>query len=181
MDRNGRMILHFYTAESPLTYTRIHNGLGLGSIFARLFGKIASKAAAKTALKAAVSAAKTVGKKALKTAVKEAVPLAKEGIKQGVSEAAKFGTEKAIHGIRSLAETAISKGAPADIIHKVSTTAEKGLQKQANQIVKTATEKLQAGIDKAVDFKPKKRKAQKHSTKSKKKKTSLHQNLFDAL
>lgn len=72
----------------------------------------ASKAAAKTALKAAVSAAKTVGKKALKTA--------EEGIKQGISEARKYGTEKGLHGIYSIAEKTINKGLPADPIHKVS-------------------------------------------------------------
>ena len=158
------MILHFYTAETPLTFGSIHNGHGLGSIFARIFGKIASKAAVKTALKTAVSAAKTVGKKALKTAVKEAVPLAKEGIKQGISEATKYGTEKAIHGINSLAEKAIHKGLPADIVQKVSATVERGVKRQADQLSKTATEKLQAKLDEAVH-----------------KKSKLHQNLFDAL
>ena len=163
------MILHFYTAETPLTFGSIHNGHGLGSIFVRIFGKIASKAAVKTALKTAVSAAKTVGKKALKTAVKEAVPLAKEGIKQGITEAAKFGTEKAIHGINSLAEKAINKGVPSDIVHKVSTSVKKGVKRQADQIATSATEKLQAGIEKSIQ------------PQSKAKKSKLTQNSIEAL
>ena len=62
------MILHYYSPEVPLTFcTHVHNGHGLGSIFARLFGKIASKSvakvAAKSVLKAAISAGKQLGKK----------------------------------------------------------------------------------------------------------------------
>lgn len=159
------MILHFYSVETPLYFTKIHNGHGLGSIFARISGKIASKAAAKTIIKAAVSAAKTVGKKTLKTAVKEAIPLAKQGIKQGITEATKYGTEKALYGINSVAEKAINKGVPTDIVHKISTTVERGVKRQAGQISRAATEKLQEHLDKAV----------------KKTKAKLHQNLIDAL
>ena len=166
----ARMILHFYTVKTPLRYSRIHNGHGLGSLFAKLFGKIASKTVAKTALKTALSAAKTIGKKALKETAKEIVPLAKEGIK----EAAKYGVEKAVEGINTIATKAVNKGVPSDLVHKIKSTVESGVKRQAENFSIKAGDKLESGIKKVVDIPSPPRKKKKRNTK-------IDQRLFDAL
>ena len=190
------MILHYYTPEVPLAYcTHVHNGHGIGSIFARIFGKIASKTAvkvaAKSALKAAISAGKAVGKKALKTAVKQGVPLLKEGIKRGITEATKYGTEATLQGINSLTQKAISKGVPPSIAQNISRAVQKGAITTAEKIGETAKEKLHTGIDRVAHQytaapKRKREPSRKEPRKSpgpsrKRKKSSLSQSLIDAL
>jgi len=188
------MIIHYYTSEVPINFCkwRVHNGHGLGSIFARLFGKIASKSvakvAAKSALKAAISAGKTVGKKALKTAVKQGVPLLKEGIKQGITEATKYGTQASIKGINSLTQKAINIGVPPSIAEDISKTVEKGAIKAAEKIGQTATQKLHTGIDSVthkytepVGVKRKKSRKSPGPSRKKSKITPLSQALIDAL
>lgn len=149
------MILHVYIPHTTHTYGNNHfmhhSGQGLFSVFGRLFSKIAgktvSKVAAKTALKAAASAGKAVAKKALKTAAKEGLNLAKESLSQGLAEAGNFGAQAALQGIDRLATKAISKGAPAETTHLISSIVKGGAEKAANQIAAKATSKLNAGID----------------------------------
>ena len=131
------MRLHYYTNASPDPYffeIRHHHGQGFGSIFARLFSKVAAKTAAKTAL----SAAKVAGRKVLRVAAKQGSRLAKEAARTGVEELKKVGKDLAVQGIDALAQTAINKGVPSEIVHNVSTVARDGAKSVVDKIGNTA-------------------------------------------
>ena len=73
--------------------------------------------------------------------------LAKEGLKQGITEATNFGTQAALRGIDSLAKKAVSKGAPAETTHLISSVIKSGAEQAAKQIAAKAGTKLNQGID----------------------------------
>ena len=52
-----------------------------------------------------------------------------------------------MQGIDKLAAKAVSKGAPAEATHLISSIVKGGAEKAANQIAAKATSKLNAGID----------------------------------
>merc|ERR1712096_65206 len=80
-------------------------------------------------------------------AAKEGISLAKEGLKQGITEATNFGTQAALQGIDSLAKKAVSKGAPAETTHLISSVIKSGAEQAAKQIAAKAGTKLNQGID----------------------------------
>lgn len=139
------MRLHYYAPAVSRSYcVGIHNGHGFGSLFAKLFSKVA----AKTAAKAAVNVAKSAGKKALTIAAKKGADLAKEVAKEGLKQAAEIGTELATQKINSLAESAIKKNLPPEIVHSIQNIATRGVG-AAGQTVKTVgADKVQSLIDK---------------------------------
>ena len=131
------MRLHYYTNASPDPYfseIRNHHGQGFGSIFARLFSKVAAKTAARTAL----SAAKVAGRKVLRVAANQGKRLAREAAHTGIEELKKVGKDLAVQGIDTLAQTAINKGVPSEIVHNVSTAARDGAKSVVDKIGNTA-------------------------------------------
>ena len=139
------MRLHYYAPPVRLSYcVGIHNGHGFGSVFAKLF----SKAAAKTAARAAVSVAKTAGKKALTVAAKQGAKLAKEGAKEGLKQAAEIGTELATAKINSLADSAIKKNLPPEIVHSIRDIATRGVGAAGTAVKTVGTNKVEGLIDK---------------------------------
>ena len=131
------MRLHYYTNASPDPYfseIRHHHGQGFGSIFARLFSKVAAKTAARTAL----SAAKVAGRKVLRVAANQGKRLAREAAHTGIEELKKVGKDLAVQGIDALAQTAINKGVPSEIVHNVSTAARDGAKTVVDKIGNTA-------------------------------------------
>ena len=131
------MRLHYYTNASPDPYffeIRHHHGQGFGSIFARLFSKVAAKTAARTAL----SAAKVAGRKVLRVAANQGKRLAREAANTGIEELKKVGKDLAVQGIDALAQTAINKGVPSEIVHNVSTAARDGAKSVVDKIGNTA-------------------------------------------
>ena len=77
------MRLHYYAPAVSNSYcVGIHNGHGIGSVFAKLFSKVA----AKTAAQAAARVAKTAGKKVLSAVAKKGSELGKQAIEQGISK-----------------------------------------------------------------------------------------------
>ena len=113
------MRLHYYTSGEPHPFCmgmhQHYSGQGFGSIFARIFSKVAAKTAAKTAL----AAAKVAGKKVLRTVATQGTKAGKTFIKKGINEAVNLGKDLATQGLNTLAETAINKGAPADVVHNI--------------------------------------------------------------
>ena len=131
------MGLHYYTNKLLDPYffeIRHHHGQGFGSIFARLFSKVAAKTAARTAL----SAAKVAGRKVLRVAAKQGKRLAREAARTGVEELKKVGKDLAVQGIDALAQTAINKAVPSEIVHNVSTAARDGAKTVVDKIGNTA-------------------------------------------
>ena len=77
------MRLHYYAPAVSNSYcVGIHNGHGLGSVFAKLFSKVA----ANTAAQAAARVAKTAGKKVLSAVAKKGSELGKQAIEQGINK-----------------------------------------------------------------------------------------------
>jgi hypothetical protein len=138
------MRLHYYAPPVRRSYcVGIHNGHGFGSVFAKLFSKVA----AKTAAKAAVSAAKSAGKKALAVAAKKGVQLAKKAAKEGLKQAAEIGTELATSKINSLADSAINKNLPPEIVHSIRDIATRGVGTAGTAVQTYGTQKVHGLID----------------------------------
>ena len=140
------MRLHYYTSSTPHQFyfgvNQHYSGQGFGSIFARIFSKVAAKAAAKTAL----TAAKVAGKKVLKVAARQGTQFAKKAAKRGIQEATKLGAELATQGINTLAEAAINKGAPAEVVHNIQDVVRGG----AHTVVDRVGSLANKGVDKLV-------------------------------
>ena len=138
------MRLHYYAPPVRHSYcVGIHNGHGFGSVFAKLFSKVA----AKTAARAAISAAKSAGKKALTVAAKKGAQLAKEAAKEGLKQAAEIGTELATAKINSLADSAIKKNLPPEIVHSIRDVATRGVGTAGKAVQTVGTDKIQGLID----------------------------------
>ena len=130
------MRLHYYTNASPDPYffeIRHHHGQGFSSIFAQLFSKVAAKTATRTAL----SAAKVAGRKVLRVAAKQGKRLPREAANTGIEELKKVGKDLAVQGIDALAQTAINKGVPSEIVHNVSTAARDGAKNVVDKLGNT--------------------------------------------
>ena len=157
------MILHHYAPAVPESYcVGIHNGHGIGSVFARLFSKVA----AKTAAKAAATAAKTAGKKLVKIATTKGMQLgkkalntvAKEGVKavreygpKALSKAGKVASEFATQKIDSVSDGAIKRGVPAGVVHSLSNAAKTGLNKTGNRVVSAVTTEVNTLLNQVSD------------------------------
>ena len=138
------MRLHYYAPAVRHSYcVGIHNGHGFGSIFAKLFSKVA----AKTAARAAVSVAKSAGKKALKVAAKKGAQLAKEVAKEGLKQAADIGTEIATAKINALADSAIKKNLPQDLVHSIRDAATRGVGTAGKTVKSVGTDKVHGLIN----------------------------------
>lgn len=157
------MLLYNYSPSDLHTsyYVRVHDGQGLGSMFARLFSKIAVKTAAKTALNVAKVAAKKaakvaarqtlrVGKKALKVAAREGQTLVKRAGKEAIKEAKRMGTDAALQGIDFIQQKATNKVGHPELIHSVANFARGKTHAGANKLSKVATHQLDTTIDKLV-------------------------------
>ena len=139
------MRLHYYAPPVRQSYcVGIHNGHGFGSLFAKLFSKVA----AKTAARAAVSVAKSAGKKAVTFAAKQGAKLVKEAAKEGLKQAADIGTELATAKINSLAESAIKKNLPPEVVHSIRDIATRGVGAAGTAVQTVGTDKVQGLIDK---------------------------------
>ena len=155
------MILHYYAPAVPESYCLgIHNGHGLGSVFARLFSKIAAKTAAKAAARVAKAAGKKVlrvavtkgaqlGKKALNVAKNQGVKVIKEYGKEAISKAGEVAADYALEKINSTSEKAINKGLPSDTIHSIKGTLERGVRSAQANVTKAALKKGNILVDKA--------------------------------
>ena len=155
------MKLHYYAPAVSQSYcVGIHNGHGLGSVFARLFSKIA----AKTAAKAAARVAKTAGQKALRVAVTKGAQLGKKALniakdqgvkaikkygKEAISKAGEVAADYALEKINSTSEKAINKGLPSDTIHSIKGTLERGVRSAQANVTKAALKKGNILVDKA--------------------------------
>ena len=138
------MRLHYYAPPVRQSYcVGIHNGHGFGSLFAKLFSKVA----AKTAARAAVSVAKSAGKKAVTFAAKQGAKLVKEAAKEGLKQAADIGTELATAKINSLAESAIKKNLPPEVVHSIRDIATRGVGAAGTAVQTVGTDKVQGLID----------------------------------
>ena len=176
------MLLYNYSPASSHTSinVRVHDGQGLGSLFAKIFSKVAVKAAAKTAAKAVGTVArkgiKIAGKaaiKGVKIAGREGLNLAKDIgrdvgkdlIKTGVD----LGTNLALQGIDSLAQKATNSHVPTKLVQSVTNHARGKTLAGATVLEQEATKQL-----KRLTHHPKKRKAisQPKSKPKKKKKTT---------
>ena len=138
------MRLHYYAPPVRQSYcVGIHNGHGFGSVFAKLFSKVA----AKTAARAAVSVAKSAGKKAVTFAAKQGAKLVKEAAKEGLKQAAEIGTELATAKINSLADSAIKKNLPPEVVHSIRDIATRGVGAAGTAVQTVGTDKVQGLID----------------------------------
>ena len=96
-----------------------------------------------------MTVAKIAGKRVLRTVATKGMKAGKTLIKEGIHEAVNLGKDLATQGLNILAETAIDKGAPADVIHNiqdvvrggahtavdgVGSLANKGVDKLASQL-----------------------------------------------
>lgn len=167
------MILHYYAPAVPESYcVGIHNGHGIGSVFARLFSKVA----AKTAAKAATTVAKTAGKKLVKVATTKGMQLgkkalntvAKEGVKavreygpKALTKAGKAVSKFAIQKIDSASDEAIKRGVPAEVVHSFSNAAKTGLNKTGNKVVRAVTNEVNTLLNQVDDSTVKKGNTQK--------------------
>ena len=88
------MLLYDYLPASSHTSinVRVHDGQGLGSLFAKIFSKVAVKAAAKTALRVGAKA----GKKVLKQVVKQGAEVMKGTGKEILTGLTDAGTQYAL-------------------------------------------------------------------------------------
>ena len=144
------MILHYYAPAVPESYcVGIHNGHGLGSVFARLFSKIAAKTAAKAAarvakaagqkaLKVAVTRGAQLGKKALNVVKNQGVKVIKEYGKEAISKAGEAAADYALEKINSTSEKAINKGLPPQAIHSIKDTLERGVKSAQTDVTNAA-------------------------------------------
>ena len=138
------MRLHYYAPPVHNSYcVGIHNGHGFGALFGKLFSKVASK----TVAKAAVSAAKSAGKKALTVVAKKGVQFAKEAAKEGLKQAAEIGTELATAKINSLADSAINKNLPPEIVQSIRDIATRGVGAAGTAVQTLGTQKVHRLID----------------------------------
>ena len=155
------MILHYYAPAVPESYcVGIHNGHGLGSVFARLFSKIAAKTAAEAAarvakaagqkaLKVAVTRGAQLGKKALNVAKNQGVKVIKEYGKEAISKAGEAAADYALEKINSTSEKAINKGLPPEAIHSIKDTLERGVKSAQTDVTNAALRKANILVDKA--------------------------------
>ena len=155
------MKLHYYAPAVSESYcVGIHNGHGLGSVFARLFSKIAAKTAAKAAarvakaagkkaLKVAVTKGAQLGKKALNVAKNQGVKVIKEYGKEAKTKAGKAASEYALEKINSTSEKAINKGLPPEAVHSIKDTLERGVKSAQLDVTNAALKKANILVDKA--------------------------------
>ena len=155
------MRLHYYAPAVSESYcVGIHNGHGLGSVFARLFSKIAAKTAAKAvarvakvagqkALKVAAAKGAQLGKKALNVAKNQGVKVIKEYGKEALSKAGEAAAVFALEKINSASETAINKGLPPKAIHSIRDTFEKGVRSAQTDATNAALKNANILVDKA--------------------------------
>ena len=155
------MILHYYAPAVPESYcVGIHNGHGLGSVFARLFSKIAAKTAAKAAarvakvagqkaLKVAATRGAQLGKKVLNVAKNQGVKVIKEYGKEAISKAGEAAADYALEKINSTSEKAINKGLPPQAIHSIRDTLERGVKSAQTDVTNAALKKANILVDKA--------------------------------
>lgn len=162
------MILHYYAPAVPESYcVGIHNGHGIGSVFARLFSKVAAKTAAKAATTVAKTAGKKLvkvattkgmqlGKKALNTVAKEGVKAVKEYGPKVLTKAGKVASEFATQKIDSVSDEAIKRGVPAEVVHSFSNAAKTGLNKTGNKVVSAVTNEVNTLLNQVGDSTEKK-------------------------
>ena len=155
------MKLHYYAPAVSESYcVGIHNGHGLGSVFARLFSKIAAKTAAKAAarvakaagqkaLKVAVTKGAQLGKKALNVAKNQGVKVIKEYGKEAISKAGEAAADFALEKINSASEKAINKGLPPEAIHSIKGTLERGVKSAQTDVTNAALKKANILVNKA--------------------------------
>ena len=155
------MILHYYAPAVPESYcVGIHNGHGLGSVFARLFSKIAAKTAAKAAarvakvagqkaLKVAATRGAQLGKKVLNVAKNQGVKVIKEYGKEAINKAGEAAADYALEKINSTSEKAINKGLPPQAIHSIRDTLERGVKSAQTDVTNAALKKANILVDKA--------------------------------
>ena len=155
------MRLHYYAPAVPESYcVGIHNGHGLGSVFARLFSKIAAKTAAKAAarvartagqkaLKVAVTKGAQIGKQALKVAKDQGAKAIKEYGKEAITRAGEAAADFALEKINSTSEKAISKGLPPKAIHSLRDTFERGVRSAQTDATNAALKNANILVDKA--------------------------------
>ena len=155
------MKLHYYAPAVSQSYcVGIHNGHGLGSVFARLFSKIAAKNAAKAAARVAKAAGKKVlrvavtkgaqlGKKALNVAKNQGVKVIKEYGKEAISKAGEAAADYALEKINSTSEKAINKGLPSEAVHSIKGTLERGVKSAQANVTKAALKNASILVDKA--------------------------------
>ena len=152
------MRLHYYTPAVPQSYcVGVHNGHGLGSLFARLFSKIA----ASTASKAALQVAKQAGREAMKVATTRGSELAKHAAKQAVVKAAEAGGEFASQKIKNMTERALKTSLPKELVHSIDAAAKEGVQAAvkkasvATSVANTLIDKGVTEVEKAVGIEKK--------------------------
>ena len=152
------MLLYNYSPADLHTSinVRVHDGKGLGSLFARIFSKVAVKTAAKTALNAAKVAGKKArqgvkaGKQALKTAVREGSHLAKDIGTDLTKEAVKAGQNFALQGITAAEQKLIKKVGSEKNIHSIANVLRDKTSAGAQAVSNTVTNKLNTSIDNLV-------------------------------
>ena len=157
------MLLYNYSPADLHTSinVRVHDGKGLGSLFARIFSKVAVKTAAKTALNAAKVAGKKAikvaarqgvkaGKQALKTAVREGSHLAKDIGTDLTKEAVKAGQNFALQGITAAEQKLIKKVGSEKNIHSIANVLRDKTSARAQAVSNTVTNKLNTSIDNLV-------------------------------
>ena len=171
-----KMLLYNYSPSDSHKsyYVRVHDGHGLGSLFARLFSKVVVKSAAKTALRVA----KVAGKKGLKTALIQGTPLAKKAAKESIRQANSTVKDLVLQGIDSAEQKAINTVGQPEFIQSIANVIARG-KTQAG--ARAATRKVNIGRDNLVAkhlpkpaVKKNKRKAtnqHKHPKKKKRRKT----------
>ena len=114
------MRLHYYAPTVRSYCVGLHNGHGFGSLFAKLFSKIA----ASTASRAALRVAKTAGREAINSLNERGADIAKKAIVKGGEAASAFAARK----IDAASKRAINAGLPKELVHSLSTAAQKGVQ-----------------------------------------------------
>ena len=155
------MKLQYYAPAVAESYcVGIHNGHGLGSVFARLFSKIAAKTAAKAAAKVTTAAGKKalkvvvnkgaqLGKKALNVAQNQGVKVIKKYGKKAISKAGKAASKYALEKINTASEKAINKGLPPEAVHSIKDTLERGVKSAQVDVTNAALKKANILVDKA--------------------------------
>ena len=157
------MLLYNYSPADLHTSinVRVHDGKGLGSLFARIFSKVAVKTAAKTAL----NAAKVAGKKAIKVAARQGVKAGKQDLKTAVREGShlakdigtdltkevvKAGQNFALQGITAAEQKLIKKVGSEKNIHSIANVLRDKTSAGAQAVTDTVTNKLNTGINNLV-------------------------------
>ena len=143
----AEMRLHYYTPAVSNSYcVGVHNGHGLGSLFAKLFSRIAAKSSSRPMLKAVQG---IVGRKELSRRVNQVSGMAKRVAKDSIRSGAKLGAKAIGSKIRSLENAMINKGDTPDIVHNLSDVLVKGSREGINKLGISARKRAGIFIDKA--------------------------------